>query len=92
MKTIKTANGSIMRMSDDQALKIVDNTDYYYCSKAEHRRAIRNGEAHIPEHAILEAGKSTPRSACSRVAESHAPMDAVCEKCGRRYCDHINKY
>jgi len=25
-------------------------------------------------------------------AEAHAPMNAVCEKCGRRYCDHGNKY
>lgn len=24
--------------------------------------------------------------------ESHAPMNAVCEKCGRIYCDHENKY
>lgn len=22
----------------------------------------------------------------------HAPMNDVCEKCGRRYCDHENKY
>jgi len=25
-------------------------------------------------------------------AEAHAPMNAECEKCGRRYCDHENKY
>lgn len=24
--------------------------------------------------------------------EAHAPLDAVCEKCGRVYCDHENKY
>lgn len=24
--------------------------------------------------------------------EAHAPMNAVCEKCGRIYCDHENKY
>jgi hypothetical protein len=22
----------------------------------------------------------------------HAPIDALCEKCGKRYCDHENKY
>lgn len=22
----------------------------------------------------------------------HAPPDTLCEKCGRRYCDHENKY
>lgn len=25
-------------------------------------------------------------------AEAHAPMNATCEKCGRIYCDHENKY
>lgn len=25
-------------------------------------------------------------------AEARAPMNATCEKCGRRYCDHENKY
>ncbi len=25
-------------------------------------------------------------------AEAHAPLDATCEKCGRVYCDHENKY
>jgi hypothetical protein len=25
-------------------------------------------------------------------AEARAPMNAVCEKCGRVYCDHENKY
>jgi len=35
MKTIKTANGSIIRVSDQEALKMVDNTDYFYCPKWE---------------------------------------------------------
>lgn len=25
-------------------------------------------------------------------AETHAPMNDTCEKCGRIYCDHENKY
>ena len=36
MKTIKTANGSIMRVSDEQARRMVDNIDYYYCPKDEY--------------------------------------------------------
>lgn len=24
--------------------------------------------------------------------EAHAPLNDVCEKCGRVYCDHENKY
>jgi lysyl-tRNA synthetase class I len=25
-------------------------------------------------------------------AEAHAPMNVACDKCGRIYCDHENKY
>lgn len=26
------------------------------------------------------------------IAETHAPLNDICEKCGRVYCDHENKY
>jgi hypothetical protein len=35
MKCVKTENGSIMRVKDEEARKLVDNTKYYYCSKFE---------------------------------------------------------
>ncbi len=28
----------------------------------------------------------------AEIAEAHAPLNDVCEKCGRVYCDHENKY
>lgn len=35
MKCVKTANGSIMRVSDTEAQKLVDDPDYSYCAKWE---------------------------------------------------------
>ena len=54
MKTVKTANGSIIRMSDEQARRTVDNTNYYYCSKDEYKLAVKNGEEHVKWHKTLE--------------------------------------
>jgi len=42
-----------------------------------------------------EAPKPTEVHECQTVpysAEAHAPLNATCEKCGRVYCDHENKY
>jgi len=38
MKTIKTANGSIMRVKDQEAIKLVKSPDYSYCSKDEWKK------------------------------------------------------
>jgi len=35
MKCVKTANGSVMRVSDEEARNLVDNKDYHYCPKSE---------------------------------------------------------
>jgi len=41
MKTIKTANGSIKRVKDEEALRLVDNSDYFYCGKEEWKKEVR---------------------------------------------------
>ena len=49
MKCIKTANGSIRRVKDDEARKLVDNVDYFYCPKWEWKEATGKkyrGEKH----------------------------------------------
>jgi len=38
MKCVKTANGFIMRVKDKKARELVDNTNYYYCSKSEWKK------------------------------------------------------
>jgi hypothetical protein len=35
MKCVKTVNGSIMRVKDQEAAELVDNVDYFYCPKWE---------------------------------------------------------
>ena len=48
MKTIRTANGSIMRVKDAEAERMVNGEgpykrgDYYYCSKKEWKKEIRD--------------------------------------------------
>jgi len=48
MKTIRTANGSIMRVKDEVAEKMVNGKgqylkgDYYYCSKKEWKKEVRD--------------------------------------------------
>jgi len=47
MKTIRTANGSIMRVKDQLARQMVNGEgkylkgDYYYCSKKEWKEEVR---------------------------------------------------
>lgn len=38
MKTIKTANGRIMRVKDKEAAKMVKSPDYHYCPKWEWKK------------------------------------------------------
>lgn len=44
MKTIKTANGSIMRVKDEEALRLVQSPDYSYCSKDEWKKQEKLGK------------------------------------------------
>lgn len=50
MKTIKTANGSIMRVKDDEADKMVSGKgryhkgDYSYCGKEEWKNSTKKGK------------------------------------------------
>ena len=39
MKTLMTANGSVIRRKDEEAARLVDGTgDYEYCSKSEWKK------------------------------------------------------
>lgn len=44
MKTIKTANGSIMRVKDAEAARKVQSPDYSYCSKDEWKKQEKLGK------------------------------------------------
>ena len=44
MKTIKTANGSIMRVKDEVAARLVKTPDYSYCPKDEWKKQERKGK------------------------------------------------
>jgi hypothetical protein len=44
VKTIKTANGSIMRVKDEDAAGLVQTPDYSYCPKDEWKKQEKLGK------------------------------------------------
>lgn len=48
MKTVRTANGSVMRVKDEEARLMINGDgkyhkgDYFYCSKKEWKKEIRD--------------------------------------------------
>ena len=44
MKTIKTANGTIMRVKDAEAARLVESPDYSYCPKDEWKKQEKLGK------------------------------------------------
>jgi len=44
VKTVKTANGSIMRVKDAEAERLVQSPDYSYCSKDEWKKQEGKGK------------------------------------------------
>jgi hypothetical protein len=44
MKTIKTANGSIMRVKDEEARRLVQTPNYFYCPKEDWKKQENLGK------------------------------------------------
>lgn len=46
----------------------------------------------VKKHGLKTVEKALGIKSKKKNKVDHAPLDVTCEKCGRRYCDHENKY